>query len=110
MSQVAPRAVPQGKHAAGVAVRKLASSWFLVGCDRMSMCGVCLGKACRNKMSYLRFLPLKNVVPRTPFGPSDTLIFGMPCLGIGTVQRVNTLRLTLRFRFNNWVHQIYKLE
>ena len=47
MSQVAPRAVPQGKQAA--------------------------------------FTPLKNFVPLTPFGPSDTRIAGMPCFGMATV-------------------------
>lgn len=26
-------------------------------------------------------IPLKNLVPLTPFGPSDTRIAGMPCLG-----------------------------
>lgn len=29
--------------------------------------------------------PLKNLVPRTPLGPSETRIEGTPCLGRGTV-------------------------
>lgn len=46
-SNVAPIAVPQGRHAAGTL--------------------------------------LKNRVPRTPLGPSETRIEGIPSLGIGTV-------------------------
>ncbi len=53
--KVAPRAVPQGRHAAG--------------------------------------LPLKNVLPRTPLGPSERRNAGTPSRGIGTVCQKSLPRL-----------------